>query len=216
MISRIFLLLLILFNPTLNPLFADSKDKTNKQITSEDFSPERFVDSARAYLNRNKHPTTYQWGGRDTKNHPGLDCLGLIFVSIQSLIGIKWTHWSVIPSKLIEQLGGERGILLLMSHNMPKDLAIQSLKMGDLIFFLSTEKIRDIPLVVKRVNKTETEYRVIHTAIYTGDGKIIHASPFDDNICVVEEDLFEFIERNQLDGYIAIEPCINTKGMKRE
>jgi hypothetical protein len=69
-------------------------------------------------------------------------------------------------------------------------------------------------LVVKRVNKIEAESRVIHTAIYTVMGRL-YTHPLLMTI-YIEGGLFEFIERNQLDGYIAIEPCIDTKGIKRE
>jgi len=197
-----------------NPFHSFANDIKNKQpIVEKSISSfsEKFVNAARAYLNKNNRAVPYIWGGRNTENNPGLDCLGLIFVSIQDVTGIPWNYWSVMPSKLIKQLGDGREVEFFYSENATEKDMIKDLKKGDVIFFLSTAPTRDKPVTSKKIGNDKIAYWVLHTAIYTGEGKIIHASPFDDDLCVVEENLYQFMKNTEMDGFIAKEPKISIK-----
>lgn len=149
----------------------------------------------------------YNWEGRLTNAHPGLDCLGLIFVSLEKKYGISWSNWSVKPSELIyqlEQKHSKRTILLFASD---EDSILKKVSAGDLIFFLR-------PVVLggdekAAMDSSGKDYYVWHAAIYEGNGKIVHASSYPDSsgnetYRVTEDRLVTFMKSNQFDGLIAV------------
>ena len=144
-------------------VFSQEKPKTN-------IKTKEFVENARKHLG-----TSYYWGGRLTEKHPGLDCLGLLFVAHSETFGSNWYDFSVNPSEIVEknQLGkpvkGLDGVL-------SKDLEFFKLKEGDIIYLLSKSKINDDPLV----NIQGKNYWPWHTGMYSNKEKnlFLEASPF--------------------------------------
>ncbi len=146
-----------------NYVFGNISSQTN-------IKTKEFVENARKYIG-----TQYRWGGRLTKKHPGLDCLGLLFLAHSETFGSKWYDFSVYPSKIVKknQLGrpvkGLDGIL-------SEDLNFSSLKEGDIIYLLSESSIKDEPLA-KIQGKN---YWPWHTGMYSNKKKdlFLEASPF--------------------------------------
>ncbi len=145
-----------------------------------------FVDNAKKYIG-----TEWIWDGRATKNNPGIDCLGLIFLPYAKTFNKKWTEISVYPGEIIEkkQLGepvkGLDGVLV-------KDIDYSKLKQGDIIHLLTQrEPIDDRDIPSKIINKTK--YRTWHTGIYSDEEKnlFLNASPGEE---VKEQDLKEIVE----------------------
>jgi len=169
-----------------------------------------LVRAARQFLS-----TGYNYQGRNTHKFPGLDCLGLVFLSIQHVYGIPWQNWSrgnpdLKPSVLVTQLNRTSKPTLhdisKYSQN-PKDL-FAKLKEGDVIFFLTTGKL------VRDESMAETsegnDLYGLHVAIYVGNGKIIHASPFSEGTgewhsgyAVVEESLISFMRNNGFSYFVS-------------
>lgn len=162
-----------------------SIEDTIKKDDSEYILSKRkeFVENARKYLE-----TEYSWGGRLTKEHPNLDCLGLIFLPYAKTFNKKWTEISGNPSEIVknEQLGkpvdGLEGVL-------NKDIDFSKLKEGDIIYLLSLNKIEDKPLAdINGVN-----YWPWHTGIYSNKEKnlFLHASPGNK---VVEQNFKDYLD----------------------
>ena len=157
---------------------------------------------ARKYLD-----TEYNWEGRMTHAHPGLDCLGLLFVTLEKKYGISWRNWSVKPSELIGQLDKSHDKRTVLLSDSDEAGLLKKLKPGDLIFFLRPVVLSgDSPVARDKAGKS---FYVWHTAIYDGNGKMLHASPFPDargeeTYKVVSEDLLPFMKGNQFDGLVAV------------
>ena len=128
-----------------------------------------MVAHARKYLGVN-----YNWEGRASKNHPGLDCLGLIFRAIQDQFGIPWMIWSTKPSTLMPQLNASKRdhkTVFLRDENVAQ--VVDGLNEGDVIFFLekvspSMAKTYEKDTKDKLIWRDGVPYRVEHVAIYTG------------------------------------------------
>ncbi len=169
-------------NKTINYLVKD----TIKEYESKDILLKRkeFVENAEKYLE-----TEYIWGGRMTKNNPGLDCLGLIFLPYAKTFNKKWTEISVNPSEIVknEQLGkpvkGLEGVL-------KENIDFSKLKEGDIIYLLSLNKIGDKPLAKINGNK----YWPWHTGIYSNkkENLFLHAKP---GYKVVEQNFKDYIQQ---------------------
>lgn len=175
--------------------FAEGIDREKKVVTKKKVDKE-LVSAAKKYIG-----VEYKWGGRLTKKLPGLDCLGLIFKSIEDITGISWKKWSVYPTKLIKQLGGESKIVFLNEEN-----PLSNVSEGDILFFLWTSKNDD---EVAAYDKEGNSLYVWHTAIYIGDGKIIHCSPFKDETGqtankVLIESVIPFMERTAFVGFLKV------------
>lgn len=141
-----------------------AKNKGNSLIERNE-----FVETARGYLDE-----TYSWGGRLTKKNPGIDCLGLIFLSYSKTFEVPWKNFSVNPSEIIEkkQLGkpvkGLDGILV-------KNVDISKLEEGDIIYLLTTSPIED--KYIAEINGIK--YWPWHTGIYSDKEKnlFLEANP---------------------------------------
>ncbi|MBI2056781.1 C40 family peptidase, partial [Candidatus Pacearchaeota archaeon] len=153
-------------NKTINYLINDSIKKQEEKIIPK---RKEFVENAKKYIGKE-----YQWGGRLTKENPGLDCLGLIFLAYSKTYEKKWTEISVNPSEIVkkEQLGkpvkGLDGILT-------KNIDFSKLEEGDIIYLLSRGKIEDKPL--SEINGIK--YWPWHTGIYSDkkNNLFLHANP---------------------------------------
>ncbi len=154
-----------------------------------------FVENAREYLGEG-----YLWGGRLTKENPGLDCLGLIFLPYAKTFNKKWTEISTYPGIIIKkyQLGkpveGLDGIL-------NKDIDISRLEEGDIIHLLNQRgPIDENDIPSKIINGIK--YWTWHTGIYSNKEKnlFLHANPRAyprDEIKVTEYDLKEILKENE-------------------
>ncbi len=161
-----------------------------------------LADIARRYKD-----VQYNWEGRLTHAHPGLDCLGLLFVTLEKKYGISWKNWSVKPSELIAQLDQKHGRRTILLSESDEASLLRSLKGGDFLFFLRPVVTSGDSAVAH--DRGGKGFYVWHTAIYSGSGKMLHASPFPDSgghetYKVVEEDLMPFMKGNQFDGLVAV------------
>lgn len=152
-----------------------------------------IVRKAKEFLN-----IQYVFGGRDTEQLPGIDCLGVLFKSIEKVTGENWKKWSVMPSKLLKQFDTNKEKTVYNEDIKDKKFITDNFKEGDILFFLLPYKNKDVP--VRKNN--DLDLWVWHVAIYSGNGNIIHASSFDENYSVLEENLFDFIKRNNMTGII--------------
>jgi len=138
---------------------------------------------------KSKLGAPYGWGGRETKKNPNLDCMGLCFRAYASTFGDKWYKYSVIPSELIKS--GKLGDVVLKG-NPVNEASIEAMKPGDVVYILinfnfSTKSAETNNKAVAVIN--DQKYWVFHMGIYSRDGKMIHASPWDSK--VVEESIAE-------------------------
>src|SRR3989344_6026116 len=167
-------------NKTINYSINDSIKKQEEKII---LKRKEFVENARKYLGKE-----YQWGGRLTKENPGIDCRGLIFLAYSKTYNKKWTEISVNPCEIVkkEQLGkpvkGLDGIL-------EKNVDFTRLEEGDIIYLLSAIKIEDKPL--SEINGIK--YWPWHTGIYSDkkNNLFLHAEPGNK---VVESNLKEYFD----------------------
>lgn len=169
---------------------------------------------------RQKTGVVYKWGGRETVKLPGLDCLGIIYLGLEKICGTAWKKYSVIPSVFENEVSVTAGKNQLVMKK--GDLSEAALKKGDILYFLTPGNINDKPLatvfevydrnghppkfhldrkpvVPAEMSIRETAYYVSHTGIYTENGNFIHASPFDNNNKVLEENLEKFMIRNNIE-----------------
>jgi cell wall-associated NlpC family hydrolase len=105
-----------------------------KVLVLDSVTPQQLIDTAKLFLG-----TKYKFGGT---SRAGIDCSGLLYASFTKL-GVKITRSS-------EDIARFGNIIL----------DIDSLKPGDLMFFIGTYK---------------TSKLITHSAIYIGDYQIIHA-----------------------------------------
>jgi cell wall-associated NlpC family hydrolase len=153
---------------------------------------------------------SYQWGGRNTRQNPNLDCLGLIFLSIEDKTGIPWNHWSVYPKKLIKQLDKKntRKTVLFTNDPLLDSASVSAIKEGEILFFLV-----DFPSPGNDSVAADGAGRPLyvgHTGICSGGGNAIHASPFNADSSgrkVVNEPVLG-ICRSEILGVIAVEPVL--------
>ncbi|MHA1279241.1 MAG: C40 family peptidase [Candidatus Helarchaeota archaeon] len=142
----------------------------NSIVVKKDIG-ENFFEAAKKYIG-----VPFIWGGRSRKK---LDCMGLLFLAYSDVTGKPWRNLSVLPSELVKSgnLGkpvpGLDGVLSDSLKNI-------KLKKGDILYFLSSEKVyeTDIPLV--RIDSIP--YWVWHMGIYAGGEEkpmILHACPSD-------------------------------------
>lgn len=180
-----------------------SKDEIVKVVKVKNVNKE-IVKNAEEYIGRQ-----YTFGGRDTKQLPGIDCLGILFRSIEKATGESWRKWSVIPSKLLKQFDTAKEKTFYNEDIKDKKFITDNFKEGDILMFLLPYKIdKDVP--VRKMDLKDDDGKVVanldlwvwHVAIYSGKGNIIHASSFDENYSVLEENLFDFVKRNEISGVI--------------
>jgi len=105
-----------------------------KSLILDSVTPQQLIDSAKLFLG-----TKYKFGGT---SRSGIDCSGLLYASFTKL-GVKITRSSEDIARF--------GTVIL---------EIDSLKPGDLMFFIGTYKTNKV---------------ITHSAIYIGDYQIIHA-----------------------------------------
>jgi len=171
------------------------------KVSSSRFNVGSLVVEARKSLD-----VPFRWEGRGTKRLPGLDCLGLLFKSLEATTGLSWKKWSVAPSRLIEQLEGRQFTIYLKKN---RDLAIKRrMNSGDIVFLMWA----DMPTWDKPTGKVEkieldgsrrmAPMWIWHTGIYSGNGKFIHASPYSGG--VVEEDLLDFSNGLNFDAILVV------------
>lgn len=132
---------------------------------------DEFIENARKYVE-----TPYRWGGRLTKKNPGLDCLGLVFLSYSKTFETNWRDISVYPSEIIEkeQLGNPiKGLNGVLKEN----LDISKLEKGDIVYLLTNSEINDKSLA--KINGQE--YWPWHVGIYSDKEKnlFLEAKPGD-------------------------------------
>lgn len=117
--------------------------------------------------------TAYRWGGRGTTDNPGMDCLGVMYRAWGSVTGTSWRTYPVNPSELVAS--GLLGVPVEgMAGVMRSQLRLSRLQDGDALYFLIADhEIPDAPLLIDG----ETQYWPWHTALYAGNGEVIHAEP---------------------------------------
>jgi cell wall-associated NlpC family hydrolase len=117
--------------------------------------------------------TPYRWGGRNTETHPGLDCLGIMYVAYGEASDTPWKDYSVFPSRWVKssKLGDPvPGLDGALASQLEKNL----LKRGDVLYFLTKGFVLDDePLLTVG----EDKYWPWHTGIYWGNGQVLHAAP---------------------------------------
>ncbi len=115
----------------------------------------------------------YAWGGRNQPSHPGVDCLGLLYLAWGSVTGTSWRSYPVDPSKLVAS--GLLGQPVPGLDAVPRDkLDPASLQPGDVLYFLLQDyEIPDAPLW----HHDDHDYWPWHTGLYAGEGRVLHAQP---------------------------------------
>ena len=158
----------------------------DKYSSAKHENKEKFLKNARIYLS-----IPYHFGGRLTKSNPGLDCLGLMFLSYSKTFGKNWKEFSVNPSIIVkkEQLGKPvDGLDGILSENVE----ISELEEGDIIYLLTRNKIEDMPLA----NLNGIDYWPWHAGIYSDKEKnlFLEANPL---YGVIEHDFKDVLNGNE-------------------
>lgn len=99
---------------------------------------------------------------------------GATFLAYTDLTGKDWKKLSVYPSKLVES--GKLGKPVKnLDGVLRQNVNLSELKIGDMVYFLVTEKIyeSDVPLV----NINDVPYWAWRMGIYAGHGSILNAKP---------------------------------------
>ncbi|MEL6345170.1 MAG: NlpC/P60 family protein [Myxococcota bacterium] len=119
--------------------------------------------------------TPYQWGGRGTASHPGMDCLGILFRAYGAVDGVPWTAYAVNPSELVAS--GRLGQPVPGLSGIERGrINLEDLKPGDVLYFLiEGHEIPDAPLHVEG----DARFWPWHTGMYVRDGTVLHAAPGD-------------------------------------
>jgi cell wall-associated NlpC family hydrolase len=129
---------------------------------------QRALEAGRALIGE-----PYAWGGRGEPSHPGIDCLGLIFLAWGEVRDTPWRRFPVDPSKIVasgmlgQPVPGLDGVL---RAGVAPDL----LEPGDVLYFLMADyPIPDAPLWRHEGH----DYHPWHTGLYAGEGRALHAQP---------------------------------------
>ncbi|MBI2666967.1 C40 family peptidase [Candidatus Woesearchaeota archaeon] len=138
---------------------------------------ELLLEEAEKYMGM-----SYQWGGRNTKNNPGLDCLGLIFLPYSAVFDFDWRKIPVDSNKSIIENGSLGSPVQGLNGILAEEADLSLLQKGDVLFFLVKNykpESKDDPLLLKG----NEAYKTWHTALYAGklgeQRMIIHAKPGD-------------------------------------
>ena len=115
----------------------------------------------------------YAWGVRNEASHPGVDCLGLIYLAWGTVTGTPWRSYAVNPSELVasgklgQPVPGLDGVLRA-------EVDPSLLQPGDVLYLLMADyEIPDAPLW----RHGGHDYWPWHTALYAGEGRAMHAQP---------------------------------------
>lgn len=132
--------------------------------------------------------TPYEWGGRGTRRHAGMDCLGLLYRAWGPVRGTPWTRFPVDPDPLVKS--GLLGTPVPGLAGLDRGAVDASrLRPGDVLYLLEADReIPDEPLW-DRTRSCEagedpdpnglctTPYWPWHTVLYVDRGVVIHAAP---------------------------------------
>jgi cell wall-associated NlpC family hydrolase len=165
--------------PLRNELYQPAKDRS--MWTTGD----KILLEAREYLG-----VPYEWGGR---SKDAIDCLGLTSLVISSTSDVSWKKFPVNPSEFPndKKYGSPVSDLAPVLQSEVND-KIGALEVGDFIAFLLKDyhhRLNNRKLhVCTEINELgdSIEYGGWHTAIYTGNGNVIHAKP---GSTVIEESI---------------------------
>jgi hypothetical protein len=131
---------------------------------------EAMVAAADGYLG---HP--WLWSGRDTLRLPGVDCLGLLFLSHGEVTGQRWTVYPHDPSPLV--LSGKLGAPVPGLQGATRaEVDRTTLERGDVLYFLvEGYEIADEPLY----EEGDGRYWPWHTGLFVGEGAewVLNAHP---------------------------------------
>lgn len=163
-------LLLALLTPAL--VLADATEDSGvyaQRVVPATPRAAKAIENGLSYLGE-----PYLWNGRDTQRLPGLDCLGLLYRAWGPVTDTAWTAYPVNPSELVA--GGLLGEPVKGTPALRRGFDVNTLRPGDVLYFLiEGYEIPDEPLWVRG----EARFWPWHTALYIGDGEILHAAPGD-------------------------------------
>jgi cell wall-associated NlpC family hydrolase len=150
-----------------------------------------LVKQARKYLG-----IEFKQDGRLTKKNPGLDCMGLCFITLSKVTGADWRKISIYPTKIISK--NELGKVVPGTFGIKvSDLDWQLLKPGDFIFLLGPfENPKEKAIYTDDAGE---KFWVWHMGIYSGgkDHSWINADTLESNK-VIEVSLHEYMTKHAL------------------